>query len=110
MRTWSRGFKYKYGQTLTNRGRLNTECAGKLNTLHAGPSGLFVARLVPKLKVFGVRYRRWIKESEEDEIRPMLVKIIQSRVKTEDPLQSVRFWPTEDTPEADAEEIVPLHK
>jgi len=75
---------------------------------NAGPSGLLVAPLVPKLRVFGVRYRRWIKEGEKDEIRPMLVKIIQSREKTEDPLHSVKFWPTKDTPEADAEELVQI--
>jgi hypothetical protein len=45
---------------------------------------------------------------EKDEIKPMLEKIIQSREKTEVPLQSVKFWPTKDTPEADAEELVPL--
>ena len=70
-------------------------------------SGLLVAPLVPRLKVFGVRYRRWIKEQEKDEVKPMLVKIIQSREKSEVPLQSVKFWPTKDTPEADAEELVP---
>ena len=70
-------------------------------------SGLLVAPLLPKLKVFRVRYRTWIGGREKDEIRPMLEKIIQSREKTEVPLQSVRFWPTKDTPEADAEELVP---
>lgn len=69
-------------------------------------SDIFVAPLVPKLKVFGLRYRRWIREREKDEIKPMLEKIILSREKTEDPLQSVKFWPTKDTPEADAEELV----
>ena len=73
-----------------------------------GPSGsLLVAPLVPKLKVFGVRYRRWIKEKGTDEITPLLEKIIQSREKTEVPLQSVKFWPTKDTPEGDAKELVP---
>ena len=71
-------------------------------------SGLLVAPLLPKLKVFGVRYRRWIREYEKDEVKPVLEKIIVSREKTEVPLQSVKFWPTEETPEADAEELVPL--
>jgi hypothetical protein len=75
----------------------------------AASTGLLVAPLVPSLKVFGVRYRRWIKENEKDEIKPMLVKIIQSREKSEVPLQSVKFWPTKDTPEEDAEELVPPH-
>ena len=70
-------------------------------------SGLLVAPLLPKLKVFGVRYRRWMREGGKDEIMPILEKIIQSREKTEVPLQSVKLWPTKDTPEADAEELVP---
>ena len=69
-------------------------------------SSLLVAPLLPKLKVFGVRYRRWMRERGKDEIMPMLEKIIQSREKMEVPLQSVKFWPTKDTPEADAEELV----
>jgi hypothetical protein len=71
------------------------------------PSSHLVAPLVPKLKVFGVRYRRWIKGKEKDEITPLLEKIIQSREKTEIPLQSVRFWPTKDTPDEEAKELVP---
>jgi hypothetical protein len=70
-------------------------------------SGFLVASLVPKLKVFGVRYRRWIREQEKDEIEPQLLKIIRSREKTEVPLQSVKFWPTKDTPEVQAKELVP---
>jgi hypothetical protein len=71
-------------------------------------SNHLVAPLVPKLKVFGMRYRRWIREKEKDEITPLLEKIIQSREKTEVPLQCVKFWPTKDTPEEDAKELVPL--
>ena len=71
-------------------------------------SNHLVAPLVPKLKVFGVRYRRWLKEKEKDEITPLLDKIIQSREKTEIPLQRVKFWPTKDTPEEEAMELVPL--
>ena len=78
----------------------------------AQPNGasddLLVVPLVPKLKSFGIRYRRWIRKDEKDEIRPLLEKIIRSREKTEVPLQSVKFWPTKDTPEGDAEELIPL--
>ena len=70
-------------------------------------SGQLVAPLLPKLKVFGMRYRRWIREKEKDEITPLLEKIIHSREKTEVPLQSVKFWPTKDTPEEDGKELVP---
>ena len=73
----------------------------------AQPNGAYlVAPLVPKLKAFGVRYRRWFREKEKDEITPLLDKIIQSREKSEVPLRSVRFWPTRDTPEEDAKELV----
>jgi len=71
-------------------------------------SSHLVVPLVPKLKVFGVRCRRWLKEKEKDEITPLLEKIIQSREKTEFPLQSVKFWPTKDTPEEEAKELVPF--
>ena len=71
-------------------------------------NNLLIAPLVPKLKAFGVRYRRWIREKEKDEITPLLDKIIQSREKTEVPLRSVRFWPTRDTPDEDAKELVQL--
>jgi len=74
---------------------------------NGSPSSHLVAPLVPKLKVFGVRYRRWIKGKEKDEITPLLEKIIQSREKTEIPLQSVKFWPTRDTPEEEAKELIP---
>ena len=67
-----------------------------------------VAPLLPKLKIFGMRYRRWIREKEKDEITPLLEKIVQSREKSEVPLQSVKFWPTKDTPEEDGKELVPL--
>ena len=90
------------------------------SSLSASPSGparpnvasgsFLVAPLLPKLKVFGVRYRRWIREGEKDEVKPMLEKIIQSREKTEVSLQSVKFWPTKDTPEAGAEELVPSRR
>ena len=65
-----------------------------------------VAPLVPKLKVFSVRYRRWIREGDKDEITPLLEKIIESREKTEVPLQSVKFWRSKDAPEEEAKELV----
>ena len=69
-------------------------------------SNLLVAPLIPNLRVFGVRYRRWIRETEKDHVTPLLKKIIQSREKTEVPLRSVKFWPNECTPEEDALELV----
>ena len=69
-------------------------------------SNLLVAPLIPNLRVFSVRYRRWIRETEKDHVTPLLKKIIQSREKTEVPLRSVKFWPNEGTPEEDALELV----
>jgi len=84
------------------------------NSASARPNGassnLWVAPLIPNLRCFGVRYRRWIRETEEDNITPLLKKIIQSREKTEVPLRSVKFWPNKDTPEEDALELVPPRK
>jgi hypothetical protein len=73
---------------------------------NGSPNSLLVAPLVPKLKVFGVRYRRWTREDEKDEITPLLEKIILSREKTEVPLRSVKCWPTKDTADEDARELV----
>jgi hypothetical protein len=69
-------------------------------------SSQLVAPLLPKLKVFGVRYRRWIREKEKDEITPLLEKIIESRAKTDVPLQSVKFWPTKEIPDEGATEMI----
>lgn len=70
---------------------------------------LLVATLLPNLKIFGVRYRRWIRGTERDDVIPLLNMVIDSREKTEAPLQSVKFWPTKDTPEEDALELVLPH-
>jgi hypothetical protein len=74
--------------------------------LNGAFSNLLIAPLIPNLKIFGVRYRRWIRETEEVNITPLLKKIIQSRERTEVPLRSVKFWPNKDTPEEDALELV----
>ena len=55
--------------------------------------------LCPVLKAFGIRYRRWIREDETDEIMPLLYKIIETRGKTGTQLQSLKFWPTKETAE-----------
>ena len=73
-------------------------------------SDLLVAPLIPNLKSFGVRYQRWIRGTEEDNVTPLLKEIVQSREKTEVPLRSMRFWPNKDTPEEDALELVPPRK
>jgi len=70
------------------------------------PSGAtHVATVCPVLKAFGIRYRCWIRDDEGDEITPLLRMIIESRQKTDTPLQSFKFWPTKETPEEGAAEL-----
>ena len=106
------GLGKKFFNNMTARRLKVVSSASGLNPgsaqLNGASSSHLVAPLVPKLKVFGVRYRRWIKENEKDEITPLLEKIIRSREKTEIPLQSVKIWPTKDTPEEEAKELVPF--
>ncbi len=56
----------------------------------------------PLLKTFGIRYRRWIRE---DETTPPLRQFVESRQKTDTPLQSLKFWPTKETAEDAAEDL-----
>ena len=67
--------------------------------------GMHTSELCPSLKVFGIRYRYWLLHAERDEITPLLRKIVKTRLKTDTPLQSVRFWPTKDTPDEAATEL-----
>jgi hypothetical protein len=73
-----------------------------------GPSsdGPLVSDLVPNLTVFGLRCRRWIRQTESDDITPRLREIIRSRKETEVPLQSVKLWHAKDTPERATIELV----
>ena len=63
------------------------------------------SQLCLSLKVFGIRYRYWLLDAEGDELTPLLRKIVKTRLKTDTPLQSVRFWPTKDTPDEAATEL-----
>ena len=67
--------------------------------------GTHTSTLCPFLKVFGIRYRRWLRDDERDEITPLLRKIVETRLKTDTPLQSFMFWPTKDTPDTGAMEL-----
>jgi len=103
------GLGKKFFNTMVARRPKGALSPSAPNSSAAQPNGSYlVAPLVPKLKVFGVRYRKWIREKEKDEITPLLDKIIHSREKTEVALQSVKFWPTKDTPDQDATELVHL--
>lgn len=66
----------------------------------------WIATLCPNLKVLGLKYRRWLRDHEADEISPILRRIVETRAKSATPLQSFKFWPTKDTADEDAKELV----
>ena len=57
----------------------------------ATPGGQY-APMCPSLKRFGLRYRRWLRPSEQFEVVPELVSIIVSRQQSKFSLQSFRIW------------------
>ena len=63
------------------------------------------SRLCPNLRTFGIRYRHWIRDGEHDKITPLLYRIIESRQNDGAPLQSVKFWATQDVPDGQAVEL-----
>jgi len=69
-------------------------------------SGAWIAALCPNLKILGLKYRRWLRNHEADEISPILWKIVETRAKSATPLRSFKFWPTKDTTDEDAKELV----
>ena len=62
-------------------------------------------KLCPNLRTFGIRYRRWIREDEHDEITPLLHKIARLRQKAGAPLRSLKLWPTRDMPDEQGVEL-----
>jgi len=75
------------------------------NSSRSASGATHVATLCPVLKAFGIRYWRWNRDGEGDEVTPLLRVIIESRQKTDTPLQSFKFWPTKETPEEGATEL-----
>jgi hypothetical protein len=69
-------------------------------------STAWIAALCPNLEVLGLRYRRWLRHHEADEISPILRRIVETRAKRATPLRSFKFWPTKDTADEDAKEFV----
>ena len=63
-------------------------------------SASHVSMLCPNLRKFGIRFRRWLHDNERDEITPLLRKVVDSRRKSDTPLESCKFWPTKDTADA----------
>jgi hypothetical protein len=81
------------------------------NEVGEGTSGsdispAWTASLCPNLRVFGLKYRRWLREHETDELTPLFRKIVETRSKSDTPLQSLKVWPTMDTTEQEAQELV----
>jgi hypothetical protein len=66
----------------------------------------WAATLCPHLKILGFKYRRWLRNHEVDEISPILQRIVETRARSATPLQSLKFWPTKDTADEDAKELV----
>ena len=48
--------------------------------------------LCPNLRTLGLRYRRWIRESETDDITRILPRVVDSRNRASRPLRSLRIW------------------
>jgi len=66
----------------------------------------WTASLCPNLRVFGLKYRRWLRGYENDEITPLLRRIVETRSKSDNPLQSLKFWQTKGRTEQEAQELV----
>ena len=79
--------------------------AKKGRSSRSAASATHTCTLCPALKTFGIRYRRWIRDDETDEITPLLKKIAESRQKTDTRLQSLKFWPTKEIADDAAEEL-----
>ena len=91
---------------LAKKGRENhrptSKDAGK--GIDSGPT--WTASLCPSLKVFGLKYRRWLRAHENDELTPLFRRIVETRSKSDTPLQSFKVWPTKDTTDREARELV----
>ena len=89
------------------RGHLNLtskEAGEGASGVDSGPA--WTASLCPHLRVFGLKYRRWLREYENDDLTPLFRKIVETRSKSDVPLQSLKVWQTKDTPEQEAQELV----
>ncbi len=82
----------------------HAEMHESISVLRSGTA--WIATLCPNLKVLGLKYRRWLRDHEADEISPILWRIVETRAKSATPLQSLKFRPTKDTADEDAKELV----
>ena len=94
---------------LAKKGRSNhhptsNDTGEGVSGVDSGPA--WTASLCPNLRIFGLKYRRWLREHENDELTPLFLKLVETRSKSETPLQSFKVWPTKDTLEQEARELV----
>ena len=79
---------------------------GHENASVTRPSPAWVVSLCPNLKALGFKYRRWLRQHESDEITTIFREIVDTRAKSNTPLQSFKFWPTKETRDEEAKELV----
>jgi hypothetical protein len=94
---------------LSKKGREDSTSANTIK--HQGLSATrcsttWIATLCPHLKVLGLKYRGWLRNHEADEISPILRRLVETRAKSATPLRSFKFWPTKDTADEDAKDLV----
>lgn len=85
---------------------INTQTRGHEGASVTRPSPAWVVSLCPNLKALGFKYRRWLRQHESDEITPIFRGIVDTRAKSNTPLQSLKFWPTKETRDEEARELV----
>ena len=85
---------------------INTHTGGHGSASSTRNSPAWVVSLCPNLKALGFKYRRWLREHESDGITPIFQEIVDTRAKSNAPLQSFKFWPTKDTKDEEAKELV----
>lgn len=83
---------------------MNDDAGDGVSGVATGPT--WTTGLCPNLKSFGLKYRRWLREHENDELTPLFLKIVETRSKSGTPLQSFMVWPTKDTLDQEARELV----
>lgn len=82
----------------------NTDAGNDVLGVDTGPA--WTPSLCPNLNTFGLKYRRWLRDYENDELTPLFLKVVETRSKSGTPLKSFKVWPTKDTLDQGARELV----
>jgi hypothetical protein len=85
---------------------VNIQTRGHENASVTRTSPAWVVSLCPNLKALGFKYRRWLRQHESDEITTIFQEIVDTRAKSNTPLRSFKFWPTKETTDQEAKELV----